>query len=110
MSPKVTESMPASTTVAFGATAALTKLVDAVRTGIHMPVRVERTASHSASGPVTWYQVKPSALRGPPTMATVCPAVSVATRRADASADVRALTASTAIRPKPPTASAGVAS
>ncbi len=45
MSPNVSESIPASTTVAFGATAALTKLRELLRTGIHSPLRVKRTAS-----------------------------------------------------------------
>src|SRR5438552_336634 len=109
-SPNVSPSMPASMKVAFGAVAAATYVVVDERTAIHTPLRVKLTVVHSASGPVTWYHVYPSALTGPPMIATRSPTARLATRSDAASGDTRWPTPSTTTRPKPPTASTGEAS
>src|SRR5436853_4920300 len=97
--------MTASTVVAFGGLTGRTYVVRARLVAIHAPRKAGRMALHSVIGPVTWYQVYPSATRGPPTIATRAPARISAILGPVESGVPRTVRRTAATEPKPPTAS-----
>jgi hypothetical protein len=106
---QVTPPMAAATRIAFGALAGDTETRLPVRTAAQ-PRNRGRIADHSEIGPTTWYQVEPSALRGPATIATRLFAERLPSREAEVSVAARTASPSTRTVPKPPTAiAAGVA-
>src|SRR5690349_5187194 len=96
--------MYGSSVVAFGGFAGATNFDREDAVAIHAPRNAGRTTAHSVIGPVTWYQVKPSATRGPPTIASTVPAATVATRGALEAGAARTERRPADTAPKPPTA------
>ena len=71
--PNDSPAMPAATIVEFGAVRGARYEVVAVRAATQLPDRTRPVGPQLASGPVTRYQVKPSARTGPPVSATMSP-------------------------------------
>ena len=103
---QVTPPIAAATRIAFGALAGATETRLPVRTAAQ-PRNRGWIADHSEIGPTTWYQVEPSALRGPATIATRLFADRLPSRDAEVSGAARTTRPSTRTVPKPPTAMRG---